>query len=281
MQPEPAAVIAWRYLRSLISPAQNTPCRTSPLSVQYTSSLARMYPSSSRSMRPLNACALGIWPMPRNIKLTGSSSTTPVAVLRRRRPFTSFSSTPSTSSTTVLVRNSILSCALARSSMIGEARNLSVRLISVTLLAKRVRNSASSMAESPPPITAIGLPDAKKPSQVAQELTTVADQCLFRRQIEPTRAGSAGNDQRARQDRILAHRQADRRGAQIGVRQVRHAELGTEALGLLLHVFDKLGALNPFRPAGEIFHQRGDRKAAHRARGLQTPAASGWNARHR
>jgi len=41
----------------------------------------------------------------------------------------------------------------------------------VTLVAKRVRNSASSMAESPPPITVIGLPEKKNPSQVAQEET--------------------------------------------------------------------------------------------------------------
>src|ERR1700710_1767555 len=55
--------------------------------------------------------------------------------------------------------------------MIREALKDSLRLISVTLLAKRVRKSASSMAEPPPPITAISLPEAKKPSQVAQELT--------------------------------------------------------------------------------------------------------------
>ena len=37
----------------------------------------------------------------------------------------------------------------------------------VTCEAKRVRNVASSIAESPPPTTAIGLPRKKKPSQVA------------------------------------------------------------------------------------------------------------------
>ena len=36
---------------------------------------------------------------------------------------------------------------------------------------KRVRKMASSIAESPPPITMIFLPRKKKPSQVAQELT--------------------------------------------------------------------------------------------------------------
>jgi len=96
---------------------------------------------------------------------------TPVAVFLRRRPLTSFSSTPRTSSTIVLVRNSMEAWACARSSMMGEARNLSVRLIRVTLEAKRVRKRASSMALSPPPMTAISFPEAKNPSHVAQELT--------------------------------------------------------------------------------------------------------------
>ncbi len=71
----------------------------------------------------------------------------------------------------VLWRNSIWGWAMARSSMMREARKFSVRLMMVTLVAKRVRKMASSMAESPPPMTAISLPLAKKPSQVAQELT--------------------------------------------------------------------------------------------------------------
>ena len=55
--------------------------------------------------------------------------------------------------------------------MIFEARNCSRRCSSVTLVAKRVRKSASSIAESPPPTTAISLPEKKKPSHVAHELT--------------------------------------------------------------------------------------------------------------
>ena len=65
----------------------------------------------------------------------------------------------------------MLGWAVARSIMMRLARKRSVRLMSVTLVAKRVRKSASSMAESPPPMTAISLPEAKNPSQVAQELT--------------------------------------------------------------------------------------------------------------
>ena len=57
--------------------------------------------------------------------------------------------------------------AMARSAMIREARSWSRRCTTVTLLAKRVRKRASSMAESPPPTTAISWPRKKKPSQVA------------------------------------------------------------------------------------------------------------------
>ena len=40
--------------------------------------------------------------------------------------------------------------------------------------------------------------------------------------------------------------------------KVCHLEFGAEADGLLLHVLDKLGALDAFGPAGKIFNQRGD-----------------------
>ena len=63
--------------------------------------------------------------------------------------------------------------ALARSNMILDARNSSRRWISVTLRAKRVRKMASSIAESPPPMTAMSWSRKKNPSQVAQVLTPV------------------------------------------------------------------------------------------------------------
>src|SRR6266705_6608553 len=55
--------------------------------------------------------------------------------------------------------------------MILEARNWSRLWMMVTSVAKRVRKRASSIAESPPPITLIGLLLKKNPSQVAQEET--------------------------------------------------------------------------------------------------------------
>ncbi len=52
--------------------------------------------------------------------------------------------------------------------MIFEARKLSRRWIRVTLLPKRVRNVASSIAESPPPTTTMCFSRKNAPSQVAQ-----------------------------------------------------------------------------------------------------------------
>ncbi len=75
---------------------------------------------------------------------------------------------PTTSSTTLLRRNSIFSLERARSTMIGEARNSSRRWTTSTLLAKREMKSASSIAESPPPTTTTTLSRKNAASQVAQ-----------------------------------------------------------------------------------------------------------------
>ena len=52
--------------------------------------------------------------------------------------------------------------------MTFEARSSLRRWMRVTLSANRVRNSASSRAESPPPTTAMSWSRKKNPSQVAQ-----------------------------------------------------------------------------------------------------------------
>ncbi len=51
--------------------------------------------------------------------------------------------------------------------MIFEARSVSRRWMTVTLVANLVRKRASSSAESPPPTTAISWPRKKNPSHVA------------------------------------------------------------------------------------------------------------------
>ena len=45
---------------------------------------------------------------------------------------------------------------------------------------------------------------------------------------------------------------------ELGGGKVGHAELGSEAGGLLLHVLDEFGALDALGPAGKVFHQGGD-----------------------
>ena len=60
---------------------------------------------------------------------------------------------------------------MARSCMILEARRVSRRCTIVTLRANLVRNVASSIAESPPPITAMSCSRKKNPSQVAHQDT--------------------------------------------------------------------------------------------------------------
>ena len=71
-------------------------------------------------------------------------------------------------------------------------------------MAKRVRKSASSMAESPPPMTAISFPEAKKPSQVAQELTPWPMRACSLCKFSQRAAGAGGDDERAGVDGLLA-----------------------------------------------------------------------------
>ena len=66
--------------------------------------------------------------------------------------------------------------------MILEARSSSRRTIIETFEPKRVRNVASSTAESPPPTTAMCWSRKKKPSQVAHQETP-----------RPERASSRGS----------------------------------------------------------------------------------------
>ena len=87
----------------------------------------------------------------------------------------------------------------ARSCMIFEARSSSRRWMIVTLSANLVRNVASSMAESPPPTTAMSWPRKKKPSQVAQVDRPWPMRRVLRRQAEHQRLGAGGDDDGSRQ----------------------------------------------------------------------------------
>ena len=84
----------------------------------------------------------------------------------RRRPVTA--SSPRTSETVAFHSKVIFGLFRARSAMTREARRASRRCTTTTSDAKFVRKVASSIAESPPPMTARRRSLKKKPSQVAQ-----------------------------------------------------------------------------------------------------------------
>ena len=104
-----------------------------------------------------------------NRPVAARSRVSPVTV--SRRVMLSSDSVPLIAATSEFQTISSLGSANARSCMIFEARSSSRRWISDTLDPKRVRNVASSIAESPPPTTAMCWSRKKKPSQVAHHET--------------------------------------------------------------------------------------------------------------
>ncbi len=115
----------------------------------------------------------GSWPIAMNRPVTGRSESSPVLTLRSFRPESFWS--PWTSATSLSHTNVILGSAKARSCIALEARRVSRRWTIVTDFAKRERNVASSIAVSPPPITAMSWSLKKKPSQVAHQETPRPD----------------------------------------------------------------------------------------------------------
>ena len=107
--------------------------------------------------------------MATNTPVTASSEVSPVTVSSRARDSTL--SAPWIPVTLVFQRISILGSSNARCCMISDARNRSRRWIRVTLSANLVRNVASSIAESPPPTTAMFCFLKKNPSHVAHHET--------------------------------------------------------------------------------------------------------------
>ncbi|MCY1230555.1 hypothetical protein D9M72_429690 [compost metagenome] len=161
--------MAWRYVGSTTSPAANTPLT---LVLELRPSTA-MVPSGVSSRVSLMSSVRGSFPMATKTPVTASSDAVPSTRFFSLSPVTL--SPPRTSSTPVFHTNLIFSCACARSPMILDALRESRRCTTVTDLANLVRNSASSMAESPPPITAMSWSLKKKPSQVAHQLTPWPD----------------------------------------------------------------------------------------------------------
>ena len=97
-----------------------------------------------------------MWPMAMKTPSTTSSLTASVSRLRTTARVTTPLSTSPTSTSSVFHSKVILGLANALSCMIFDARSRSRRWRTVTCEANFVRKMASSMAESPPPTTAIG-----------------------------------------------------------------------------------------------------------------------------
>ncbi len=86
----------------------------------------------------------------------------------------------------------------------------------------------------------------------------VADERLLTGQAEPAGAGSGSDDERPGADFALGGLEVERMRIEVDGDEVRHAELGAEASGLLLHVLNEFGALHAVWPAGEVLDQSGD-----------------------
>ena len=90
----------------------------------------------------------------------------------------------------------------------------------------------------------------------------MADEGLLGGEVEPAGGGAGGDDEGAGVDGLLAEVEREGMLGEIDGVEVGHAQLGTEADGLLLHVLDELGTLDALGPAGKVFDQRGDGELA-------------------
>ncbi len=92
----------------------------------------------------------------------------------------------------------------------------------------------------------------------------MADQCLLARQSQPSGGCAACDDERLSLDGFFAERQRERALAQICAGKMPGTDLGSEASGLTLHIFDQLWALDAFRESGEVLDQGGERELSAR-----------------
>ena len=149
--------------------------------------------------------------------------------------------------------NSIFSFANARSCMILDARRESFAVDHVHLRRELVRNVASSIAESPPPTTAIMRSRKKKPSHVAHHDTPRPDSrsspgMPILRYADPV---AKMTDDASCTAPLPSFDLLDRAG-QIELDDIVVEDLGTEALGLLLHLRHEIGTLDAVGEAREV-----------------------------
>ena len=116
-----------------------------------------------------------------------------------------------------------------------------------------MRNVASSIAESPPPTTAIVFSRKKKPSQVAHHETPWPERSLLLGEAELAVGRAGREDDRGRLvRRAAAELHALDRTVEVELDDVVVDDLGAEPLGLLLHLAHQVGALDALGEAGEV-----------------------------
>mmetsp|Transcript_19988 Transcript_19988/g.52418 ORF Transcript_19988/g.52418 Transcript_19988/m.52418 type:complete len:263 (+) Transcript_19988:204-992(+) len=162
--PEPAAVMAWRYLRSTTSPHAKTP---GTLHWVLNPGCAwTMYSSSSSISCPLKRRDCDSWPMATNAAAQGMICVSPVFKLSTSAPVSPLSSLIQRL-TWQKVTIFTLGSRCARFCMMACALKTSLRCIKVMDFANRARKSASSKATSPPPTTRTSSSKQSAASQVA------------------------------------------------------------------------------------------------------------------
>ena len=144
--------------------------------------------------------------------------------------------------------------------MIFEARKSLAAMHQRHFAAKRVRKLASSMAESPPPITMIFLPRVEEAVAGGAGADAVANQLLLVRQAQPARGRARSDDQRAGFDPFALDIQPVWALGKVGLGDGAVQIFGAKFLGLLADVLHQIRAVNAFGKAGEILDQGGERK---------------------
>ena len=132
----------------------------------------------------------------------------------------------------------------------------------MTLRANRVRKVASSIAESPPPTTAMSWSRKKKPSQVAHVLTPMPSSSVLAGHAEVAGGGAHREDDGARVVGLVADGDRLDRAVQRHRVDVLHAQVGAEPQRLLAHLVHQLGAGDAVAEAGVVLHLGGGHQRA-------------------
>ena len=132
-----------------------------------------------------------------------------------------------------------------------------------------MRKIASSIAESPPPTTAMGFSRKKKPSQVAQVDTPWPSSRCSDGQAEHAGRRAGGDDHRVRRGtRCSPTHTPNGASREVDAVGVGGDELGTEALRLLAELHHQLGPEDAVGEAGEVLDVGGEHELPARADAL-------------